>query len=179
MISNYFPSYLPDKYNLQLNMYFNTVWFTSSWQNWAHFQQICYDFLTSFEFSLNVFTEFAKFSYKNICHYSKRAQTCYPATSCVRVQDDTQCQQDTCETGSLNWTQFMLQWFITFPEFAKFSEFLFHLGKTPLSVWKLWHLIVWDHYLNYRTILENEYLPKSKFWCSSGVIFIDYFKKFC
>ena len=27
------------------------------------------------EFSLNVFTEFAEFSDKNICHYSKRAQT--------------------------------------------------------------------------------------------------------
>ena len=27
----------------------------------------------------------------------------------------------------------MLQWFISFPEFAEFSEFLFYLGKTPLA----------------------------------------------
>ena len=26
----------------------------------------------------------------------------------------------------------MLQWFLRFPEFAEFSELLFHLGKTPL-----------------------------------------------
>ena len=41
----------------------------------------------TFEFSLNVFTEFTEFSDKNICHYNKRAQTCHPATSCVRDQD--------------------------------------------------------------------------------------------
>ena len=29
----------------------------------------------------------------------------------------------------------MLQWFVSFPEFIEFSEFLFHLGKTPMS-WK-------------------------------------------
>ena len=28
-------------------------------------------------FSLNVFTEFSAFSDKNICHYSKRVQTCH------------------------------------------------------------------------------------------------------
>ena len=39
------------------------------------------------EFSLNVFTEFSQFSDKNICHYSKRAQTCHSATSYVRDQD--------------------------------------------------------------------------------------------
>ena len=26
----------------------------------------------------------------------------------------------------------MLQWFIRFPEFAEFTEFLFHFGKTPM-----------------------------------------------
>ena len=41
------------------------------------------------EFSLNVFTEFAEFSDKNICHYSKKARTCQSATSCVRDQDAT------------------------------------------------------------------------------------------
>ena len=37
-----------------------------------------------FEFSLNIFTEFSD---KNICHYSKRAQTCHLATSYARDQD--------------------------------------------------------------------------------------------
>ena len=30
----------------------------------------------------------------------------------------------------------MLQWFIRFPEFAEFSEFLFYLGKNPMSYLK-------------------------------------------
>ena len=34
-------------------------------------------------------TEFAEFSDKNICHYSKRARTYRIATSCVRDQDAT------------------------------------------------------------------------------------------
>ena len=34
------------------------------------------------------------------------------------------------ETGSLNWAQFMFQWFIRFPEF---TEFLLHLGKTLMG----------------------------------------------
>ena len=36
------------------------------------------------KFSLNVFTEFAEFGDKIICHYSKSAQTCHPTISCVR-----------------------------------------------------------------------------------------------
>ena len=38
------------------------------------------------EFSLNVFTDFAELSDKNICYYSKRAQMCHPATSYTRNQ---------------------------------------------------------------------------------------------
>ena len=88
--------------------------------------------LKPIEFSLNVFTEFAEFNDKNICHYSKRLWTCYSATSCVRVQDATTAPAiHMWETGSLNWAQFMLQWFIRFPEF---SGLPFHLGKTPLSI---------------------------------------------
>ena len=88
------------------------------------------------EFFLNVFTELAEFSDKNICYYSKRAWTCHPATSCVRDQDATTVPaRYMLETGSLNWLQFMVQWFTSFPEFAEFSEFLFHLGKTPLCQW--------------------------------------------
>ena len=87
------------------------------------------------EFFLNVFTEFSKFSEKNICHYSKRAQICDPVTSCVRDQDATTAPaRHMWHTGSLNWAQFMFQWFISFPEFAEFSEFLFYPGKTPLNL---------------------------------------------
>ena len=86
-------------------------------------------------FSLYVFTEFTEFNDKNICHYGKRARTCHPATSCVRGvrgQDATTVPaRHMWQTGSLNWAQFMLQWFIRFPEF---SEFLFQLGKTPIPV---------------------------------------------
>ena len=45
--------------------------------------------IVTFEFSLNVVIEFAEFSDKNICHYSKRAPTCHPAISCLRDQDAT------------------------------------------------------------------------------------------
>ena len=82
------------------------------------------------EFSLNVFTEFAEFIDKNICHYCKRAQTCNPGTSCVRHQHATTAPaRHMWETGSLNWAQFMVQCFISIPEFC---EFLLHLGKTPI-----------------------------------------------
>ena len=37
------------------------------------------------------------------------------------------------ETGSINLSQFMLQWFIWFPKFAEFTEFPFNLGKIPMS----------------------------------------------
>ena len=47
-----------------------------------------------------------------------------PATSCVRDQNATTAPaRHMWETGSLNWAQFMLQWFIRFPEFAEFTEF--------------------------------------------------------
>ena len=36
------------------------------------------------------------------------------------------------ETGSWNWLQFMLQWFIRFSEFAEFTEFKLHFRKTPM-----------------------------------------------
>ena len=47
-----------------------------------------------------------------------------PATSCVRDQDATTVSARHIWTPrSLNWTQFMLEWFTRFPEFAEFSEF--------------------------------------------------------
>ena len=39
------------------------------------------------EFTLNIFSEFSEFNDKNICHYSKRAQTFH--LLCVRDQDAT------------------------------------------------------------------------------------------
>ena len=46
-----------------------------------------------------------------------------PATSCVRDQDATTAPaRHMWETGSLNWAQFMLQWFINFTEFTEFSK---------------------------------------------------------
>ena len=103
----------------------------------------------SFEFSLNVFTEFAEFSEKNICHYSKRVQTCHPATSCVRDQNATTVPaRHMWEARSLNWAKFMLKWFI---RFAEFSEFLFHLGKTQLfSPYKA----IWPYFLQFQSLLD-------------------------
>ena len=90
-------------------------------------------FTLPFEFFLNLFVEFAEFNDKNICHYSKRAQTCHPTTSSVRDQDATAAPARLMwETETLKWAQFMLQRFIRFPEFAESSELLLHLGKTPL-----------------------------------------------
>ena len=93
------------------------------------------NFVQLMEFSLNVFTEFVEYSDKNICLYSKRARTCHQTTSCVKDQDATSVSaRYMWKTGSLNWAHFMLPWFIWFPEFVEFTEFLFHLGKTAISV---------------------------------------------
>ena len=54
-----------------------------------------------------------------------------PATSCVKTKMLPQRRQDT-GTASLNWAQFMLHWFITFPEFAEFTEFPINSEKTPM-----------------------------------------------
>ena len=54
-------------------------------------------------------------------HYLKGLK---PATSCVRDQDaSTAPARQMWETGSLNRGQFMLQWFIRFPEFNEFTYF--------------------------------------------------------
>ena len=82
---------------------------------------------------------------KNICHYNKRAWTCHSVTSCVRDQDaTTTLTRHMWETGFLNWAQFMLQLFFGFHEFADFSKFLFHLGKTPISL-----------FINYASLLTT------------------------
>ena len=76
-------------------------------------------------FSLNSVTK--------IFVYSKRTRTCHSSTSCVRDQNATTAPaRHIWDTGSLNWTLFMLQWFIKFPEFTEFSESSALLGKTPM-----------------------------------------------
>ena len=69
------------------------------------------------EFLLNVFTEFTDKKYLLL-------KGLEPATSCIRDQDATTAPaRHVWETGSLNWAQFMLQWFIWFSEFTEITEF--------------------------------------------------------
>ena len=57
-----------------------------------------------------------------------------PAIFWIRNQDVTTVPaRHMCETGSLKWLQWMLQWFIIIPEFAEFTEFPSCLGKTLLA----------------------------------------------
>ena len=66
-------------------------------------------------FFLNVFNEF---SVKNVV---KKGSNLPPV--CVRNQNaSTVPTRHRWETRSLNWTQFMLQWFIIFPKFAEIAE---------------------------------------------------------
>ena len=54
-------------------------------------------------------------------------------------------QKDIC-TRSINWPQFMLRWFIRFPEF---TEFPFRLEKTPVCIWSVckdWECIICEIY---------------------------------
>ena len=76
----------------------------------------------SFEFFLNVFHWIQRIQWQKI-YDIRRTRTSHTATSCVRDQDATTAPaRHMWETGSLNWAQFMLQWFIRFPEFTEFSE---------------------------------------------------------
>ena len=68
----------------------------------------------TFEFSRNVFTEM---------FVIKRFKL---AASPVGDQNAASVPRRRWETGTLNWPQFMLQWFIRFPKFAEFTEFPFH-----------------------------------------------------
>ena len=78
------------------------------------------------------FTEFTEFSDKMICHYSKRAQTCHSATSCVRDPDATTAPaRHTWDTRYLNWAQFMLQWFSDSLNSLNSVKALLYFGKTP------------------------------------------------
>ena len=92
------------------------------------------EMINIFFHSIWFFPNFTEFSDKNICQYNKRARICRPSTSRVRDQDATTVPAwHLWETRSFNWAQFMLQWFIRYPEFAELSEFPFHLGRTPMG----------------------------------------------
>ena len=104
-------------------------------------QLACMHWCETFEFSLNVFTEFSKFSDRK--HYILKRLFKH-ATSCVRDQDAiTAPARHGWERGFLNLTQFMLQWFIRFSELAEFTEFLIHLGNTPMCLYDIWWLLNW------------------------------------
>ena len=84
----------------------------------------------AFEFSLNVSLNSLKSVTKNICDYSS-------FRTCNHLCQRTGCYHSTSKThvrggGPLNWPTFVPQWLIRFPEFTEFTEFPFHLGKTPL-----------------------------------------------
>ena len=46
----------------------------------------------------------------------------------------------------------MIQWYIRFPEFAKLSEFLFHLGKTPLYLFEMHYIFQDQYYVNFHPV---------------------------
>ena len=76
------------------------------------------------------------------------------AITCVRDQQATTAPaRHMLETGSWNRFQFMLQWFIRFPELAEFTEFLFHLGKLQWTAW-----------FNRKDHLWSEWIPIHKQW---------------
>ena len=75
-----------------------------------------------------------------------------PVVSYVRDQDATTAPaRHMWDTGSLNWPKFMLQWFIQFPEFTKFTKFLFNLRKTPLDRINTVSCLVISDWTNERT----------------------------
>ena len=105
-------------------------------------------------FFLNVSLNSANYSVTKIFVITvKRLE---PATSCVRDQDATSAPaRHMWDTGSLNRTQFMLQCFISFPEFAELFEF--NKSSAPFRqnfiVW-----IKWFNELGKRSKLEVTFL---------------------
>ena len=67
---------------------------------------------------------------KNILYFQKIIQTCH--LLCDDQDATIAPARHRKQRVSLNWAQFMLQWFITCPEFAEFTEFTINLGKTPI-----------------------------------------------
>ena len=91
------------------------------------------------KFFLNVFTEFSEFNIKNICHYSKMARTSHllcKRSVCYHSASKTQVAERIHPPPP----QFMLQWFIRFPEFIEFKESSITFRKKASMTWPLWFL---------------------------------------
>ena len=93
------------------------------------------------EFFLNVFTEFSDKKYFSLRELE-------PATPSVSNQDSTTAPaRHMWETETLNLAQFLLKWFIRFPEFTEITEF--NESSTPfrknsirrLSVIQIYHTL--------------------------------------
>ena len=86
------------------------------------------------EFFSNVFTEFTESLNSVTKIFVITVKGLELAIFCVRDQVATTVPaRHVWETGSLNWAQFMLQWFIRFPEFAEFNdESSAPFRKTPM-----------------------------------------------
>ena len=61
------------------------------------------------------------------------AKRCTPTSCVINQHASTVPWRDRYQSGFLNWSQSMLQWFSSFPEFAEFTEILFYLGKAQLT----------------------------------------------
>ena len=104
----------------------------------------------------------------NTSHYSKRAQTCHQTTSNARNQDVTAVPgRHMLGTESLKLTP--IQWFIRFPEF---TEFLFHLGKTALSLWITAILCLSIDCLN--ILSSSGFMSYRRFWIRGTIISLRY-----
>ena len=104
-----------------------------------------------------VFFIISEFSNKNIRHYSKRASTYHLASSCVRDHDATSSPaRHVWEIGSLNWHQFMLQWFIRIPvPFRENSNMYWHYCQLCLITKKL------DWYAFFFTLITQKISPSA------------------
>ena len=88
-------------------------------------------------FSLMFFTEFSDKKLLSL-------KGLEPATSCGRDQYATTVPaRHMWEAGSLNWVQFMPQWFIRFPEFAKFNESSDPLRKNSIGRVNIQSTLAW------------------------------------
>ena len=89
------------------------------------------------EFFLNVFTEFSDTKLLSL-------KGLEPATSCGGDQYATTVPaRPMWEAGSLNWAQFMPQWFVGFPEFAKFNESSDPLRKNSIGRVNIQSTLAW------------------------------------
>ena len=84
----------------------------------------CSGFLQYVGVSPKCFTEFGEFTAIKICDYTKRARTCYLLCKKLRCYHSASKTRHMWVTWSLNLAQFMLQWFIKFPEFNEISAIL-------------------------------------------------------